>query len=137
MSFEVDTKDFDMKFAEIVKNTIPRVAADALFRAGALVIRDALREEPTVPKKTGNLRRTQHIETPDITSDDISVEAGFNADYAARVHEWVPSEQYGEKQVNWTLAGSGPKFLSTKLARNKEKYMKYVADEIAKAAGGS
>jgi len=128
--FTVDTKDFDMKFAEIVKNTIPRVAADALFRAGALVIRDALREEPTVPKKTGNLRRTQHIETPDITSDEISVEAGFNANYAADVHERVG-------KTRWTLEGSGPKFLSTKLARNKEKYMKYVADEIAKAAGGS
>jgi hypothetical protein len=135
--FTFDTKDFDIKFTELVKKTIPRLAGDALFKAGALVIRDSILEEPTVPKKTGNLRRTQKILPAEIGDDEISVDVGFNADYAAKVHEMGEGLGFlwgNVRSVHWTLPGSGPKFLSTKLAKNKEKYMQFVADEILKAS---
>lgn len=128
--FTMDVKDFQKNMAELAKNTIPKVVGNALFKAGALVIRDAILEEPTCPKKTGNLRRTQKVLLPDISRDEIGVDVGFNADYAAKVHE-LP------EKTNWTLPGSGPKYLSSKLARNKDKYMKFAADDIAKVAKSS
>jgi len=120
--FSVDFSDFDKKFAKIVNDAIPSAGAQGLEKAAAYLLRDAILERPTAPKKTGNLRRTQKVEKP-ILKPDISIEAGFTADYSAAVHEMPDTN-------NFTEPGSGPKFLESKLIRNKEKYMKIVADEI-------
>jgi len=120
--FSVDFSDFDKKFMRIVTIAIPSAGARGLKKSAAYLLRDAILERPTVPKKSGNLRRTQKVEKPEL-KPDISVEAGFAADYAAAVHEMPSSNDFTEP-------GSGPKFLEAKLIRNKEKYMKIAADEI-------
>lgn len=118
MTFE--TKDFDIKFPRVINKEIPKAGADSAFKVAGMVIRDAILEEPRVPHKTGNLWRSQKIEAPRIEHGEITIELGFDAEYAAAVHE-APSN------LNWTMTGSGPKFLESKLIKNKEKYMAEIA----------
>ena len=124
--FSMDFSDFDKKFAKIVKKAIPELAAKALFQVGGKVIADAIKKQPRAPQLTGNLWRSQLIMPPKILKD-ISIEVGFAAEYAARLHE-APSNW------NWTLAGSGPKYLEAKLSQYHRNYMKFVADFIAAGA---
>ena len=115
-----DTKDFDIKFPRVINKEIPEAATNTFPRVAGMVLRDAILEEPKAPHKTGHLKRSQVIEQPKIEHGEISIEQGFDVEYAGVVHE-MPSN------VNWSMAGSGPKFLEAKLIRNKEKYMAELA----------
>jgi len=149
--FYIDAKatDFDEKFAEITKNVIPELAAKGLFNAANELLRDAIVEAPQAPKDKGDLWGSRmviipqiagsqqgkagiKVETKQSTGRDIDVEAGFNSVYATRQHEAEP----GEFNYTTTKGASrpGPKFLESKMARNKNKYMKITADTIK--AGG-
>ena len=123
-----DTKDFDVKLPRVINKEIPEESASMAYKVAAMVIRDAILEEPRAPHKTGNLWRSQKIERPKIEKGEITIELGFDADYAAAVHE-MPSN------VNWTMAGSGPKYLEAKLIKNKEKYMAEIAEGLRRKAG--
>jgi len=136
-----DTRDFDVKFKQVTEKRIPSAAERGLFQTGALVIRDAIMEQPQVPKSRGvtkeggkrgqapgHLRRSQKIEHPKTIGKITGVEVGFDTDYAAAVHE-MPGT------VNWSTPGTGPKYLESKLIRNKEKYAKNVADNIKRESG--
>ena len=118
MTFE--TKDFDIKLPRVINKEIPEAAASTFSKVAGMVLRDAITEEPKAPHKTGHLWREQKIEQPKIERGEISIELGFDVEYASAVHE-MPSN------VNWTMIGSGPKFLEAKLLRNKEKYMAELA----------
>ena len=126
--FTLNTKDFDIKFPHVMNKEIPEAAAFTMYGVAAVVIRDAILEEPKAPHKTGHLKRTQQIEAPQIRAGEISIEQGFNADYAAAVHE-MPAT------TNWSMTGSGSKFLEAKLIKNKEKYMAMIAEGIKKKGG--
>ena len=115
-----DTKDFDIKLPRVINKEIPEAAASTFPRVAGMVLRDAILEEPKAPHKTGHLWREQKIEQPKIERGEISIELEFDVEYASAVHE-MPSN------VNWTMIGSGPKFLEAKLLRNKEKYMAELA----------
>ncbi len=121
-----DTKVFDLKFGKITRKHIPEAAATTAHKVAGIVIRDSILEEPRAPHKTGNLWRSQKIERPRIEQGEITIELGFDADYAAFVHEMPAPYQRP------TMTGSGPKFLEAKLIKNKEKYM----EEIAKGMKG-
>ena len=116
----LNTKDFDIKFPNVCDNQIPQAAATGFYIVAGMVIADAILEEPRAPHDTGNLWRSQLIEAPQIKLGEISIVLGFDADYAAVVHEMPGS-------TVWKMAGSGPKFLEAKLIKNKEKYMAELA----------
>lgn len=118
-----DSRDFDIKFGKVTGKVIPKRSATGIYQVAGEVIRDAILQVPRAPHKSGNLWRSQKIEPPKIEHGEIFVVFGFDADYAAPVHE-MPSN------VNWTMAGSGPKYLEAKLIKNKEKYIKKAADNI-------
>lgn len=121
-----NTKDFDIKFAKVCDKAIPKAAADQMhYRVAGMVLRDSILEEPRAPHLTGNLWRSQKIEKPQILKGEVTIELGFDADYAAFVHE-MPAYKTP------SMVGSGPKFLEAKLIKNKEKYMA----EIAKGMQG-
>ena len=122
-----NTKDFDIKLPRVINKEIPEAAASTFPRVAGMVLRDAITEEPKAPHKTGHLWREQKIEPPKIERGEISIELGFDVEYAATLHE-APSNW------NWTMTGSGPKFIETKLIRNKEKYMSEIAEGIRKKA---
>ena len=123
-----NTKDFDIKFPRVINKEIPEESAMLEYKVAGMVIRDAILEEPRAPHKTGNLWRSQKIEPPRIMAGEITIELGFDTEYATPVHE-MPSN------VNWTMVGSGPKFLEAKLIKNKEKYMGMIADGLRRKAG--
>ena len=118
--FYLDFSDFNRGFEKIVEDEWPEHAQMGLFQAGALLIRDAITEEPTAPKKTGHLRRSQLIKPIEQKGLFIGIEVGFNVPYAGKLHE-------APNGTNWTEPGSGPKFIETKMAKNKEKYYAHVA----------
>lgn len=119
----MDFKDFDKKFDRLVKKTIPEVAGQALFEVGPYILRDAIMEEPRAPHLWGGLWRSQRVLKPEFQAMAIMVTVGFNIAYAARLHE-------APNNWNWTLPGSGPKYLESKLIKNKRKYMEKAADKI-------
>jgi len=98
-------------------------AAKGLMLEGAKVIKYAIEEKPRAPHLEGHLWRSQRIKKTEIKKDAITLYVGFNVPYAAKLHEALSA-------ISWTLAGSGPKYLSSKLARHKEEHMKNVAAHI-------
>jgi len=98
-------------------------AADGLFLEGAKVIKNAIEEKPRAPHLEGHLWRSQRVKKMGVKKDAITLYVGFNVPYAAKLHEAL-------NVTNWTLAGSGPKYLSSKLTRHKEEHMKNVAGFI-------
>lgn len=133
MSFTMNWKDFDSRFKAIVEKTIPGLAEKGLFKAGAELIKYAIKEEPRCPHKTGRLWGAQKIIATS-TLSKIEVEVGFNTNYAAAVHEMLQGNEQWGMVVQWTLKGSGPKYLSSKLPRHKDDLMKKAADEISGGA---
>ena len=121
----MDFSEFNKGFEKYLKKHKIESAA-ALEKVAAFVLADAVNEQPTVPKKTGTLRRSQAISKAQIGRKGISIVFGFNTEYAARLHE-APSNW------NWSEPGSGPKYLQSKLEKNMKKYMKQVAEEIKEA----
>ena len=119
----MDFKDFNKGFRLIIETTIPDLAQVGLFKAGALLIKDAITVEPKAPHLTGHLWRSQKIEKLMEGKNIIGVQVGFDVPYAARLHE-------APDNWNWTLDGSGPKFLESKMAGNPNKYIEPAAKHI-------
>lgn len=119
----MDWSDFDRGFERMIRRTGPQLAATGLRHAAAHAISDAIQEEPRAPHKTGALWRFQRVDDPVITEDSIFILCGFDIEYAAAMHEAPPG-------LNYTLEGSGPKFLEAKFAKYGEKYMRMTAEYI-------
>lgn len=122
--FFVNTTDFDQKFEKVIKNTIPSLAHKGLFNASNAAFTDTKNEQPYLPRDIGDLEGSWEVHKPS-NLQDLFVEFGFNIIYAARLHE------DGKPGWNWTRPGSGPKYLESKLIRNKDRYMKIVALTIS------
>jgi hypothetical protein len=137
----LSTIDFDAKFKQIVETTMIGKLAEGLFRAGAMLLRDAITVKPKAPHRMGALWRSQQVNKPVKNWSEISVDAGFNIAYAAYQHE---GQRAGGSHVvkNYSISRTekvpaeqtefGPKFLSKKLAANRMKYMQAVADYCLK-----
>jgi len=122
-----DSRDFDLKFKRVTGTVIPQVAAQAFREVAPLILADAITKEPKAPHDTGNLWRSQKVDAPKTSKNEVYIEYGFNAEYAGIVHE-MPTT------TNWTMPGSGPKFLETKLLMYGKSYYEKIAAKI-KAAG--
>ena len=122
-----DSRDFDLKFKRVTGTVIPQAAAQAFREQAPLILADAITKVPRAPHDTGNLWRSQKVSAPQITKREIFIEYGFNAEYAAKVHE-LPDT------TAWTMPGSGPKYLETKLLMYGKSYFEKIAAKI-KAAG--
>lgn len=136
--FYMDTTKFDRDFRRICKHTIPSLREKGLFEALGEVLHDAINVEPKVPKDKGDLRGSGEIDVKGAFLRNAQTGiVGFNREYAAKVHE-APDKKYnpmpGKKDINWSLPGSGPKFLESKLPRFKEKYIAIVAARIRRGA---
>jgi hypothetical protein len=119
----MDFSSFNAGFRDLINTVIPGHAQKGLFQAGALIIRHAITEEPRVPHLTGHLWRSQKIEVLKEDGNFIGVAIGFNTDYAAKLHE-APSGW------NWTMPGSGPKYLSSSMVGHRNDAMQKCADYI-------
>jgi|GEM_PF-3358825 len=124
-SFSVDFRKFNKTFFPLVENKIPNFTAKGIFNAAAEMLQDADKDAPQTPFKHGDLRGSKKIEKPEIKYNKISVEAGYNIKYAAKLHEgqyhFVPRKG---------ITSPGRKWLESKMAAYKEKYMKIAAMAI-------
>lgn len=120
----LDYSLFKASFTKIVTKTIPDKAGKAEFAVGAMIIKDAILIKPMVPRDIGDLQASGEIH-PDNNPLALSVIVGFNKEYAAKWHESVG------KNINWSLVGSGAKYLESKLAMFKDKYMRFFASFIS------
>jgi len=128
-------------------------------RAGLMLLHDSILEQPTVPKKEGDLRgsgsvhvqgkfleaspaigidstpNTANIDPP--IGDVIEATVGFNKPYAAVQHEgtWQTGPLAGVQIVNYTEPSSGPKFLESKMAAHGERYIEEAADTMRRRMG--
>jgi len=145
--FTWDTSDFDKKFKEIIKKTIPDLIEKGVGRATLQLLNDCVMEVPTVPIKEGWLRgsgsvfvqnkiaaistfgrpgkaNTEHSEN--IGAGEFVGVCGFNTPYAAKMHEGI--------DFKFTEPSSGAKYMESKLLRNKARYMTIIANAIKEGA---
>ena len=96
--------------------------------AVAYVRRDMEKTPPLIPVAPdgGNLRSSWFANAVRDSANRFGVEFGFNANYAAFVHEML-DEVYG-KEINWSRPGSGPKFFEKALDRNHNEILQIIAD---------
>lgn len=88
---------------------VEEIRIKALTDVSKQILDDCSNVYPKVPYDTGVLEASKKFQ---IYED--SVEIGFTAPYSAAVHEMIKSKT--GNPINWKRPGSGPKFLSTKLA---------------------
>lgn len=127
-NFKLDTRDFDIKFDELIKNAIPGAISKGLFDAGTVLLKMAKDEAPQCPKDVGDLWGSGTVKPITGGYQEVGVEVGFNSEYAAYQHEQEP----GKFNYTTTKGAShpGPKYLETKLVRHKQDLMEIVATAI-------
>lgn len=127
----MDFSKFKEAFRKITEKTIPKEAGKGLFKAGNELLSDAIKKSPKAPFDEGHLRASARVDKAEVKRREISVDAGFNIEYAARWHE-IPKG--AEKNINWSLPGSGRKYLETKMYQFKDKYMYIAALHVKRSA---
>lgn len=111
----------------------PQAIKKAVYFEAELIMADS--KENYVPKDDGTLYRSGVVEPPVIDGINIYVKMGFGgaaADYAEAVHEHPSSHSplsWKGKVINWSIPGTGPKYLEIPF-RKAEKGM---ANRVAKS----
>lgn len=132
----LNTKEFDKKFFKIVNKAIPEEAQKGQFNAASELLLDADRVVPKTPFLKGDLKGSKKVEVK-VTSGKIETQAGFDIEYARRVHELGVKKEGDTSEpenINWTTPGTGAKFLQSKMPMFKNKYMKIIAETIKQSA---
>ncbi len=141
--FTIDFSDFAKKFKKIAEDVVPSLAEKGVGRATLQLLNDCVMEVPTVPllesflrgsgsafvqnklvavSEHGKPRDAATVSTESIKPGDVVGMVGFNSVYAARQHEGI--------DFKFTEPSSGPKYLESKLHRNKERYFSIIANTI-------
>lgn len=130
MSLVLDFKKFNKGITQMTRNVDKELREKAMFQAGNELLRDAIRVIPKAPFDEGHLRASARTSKPKVGGGKAEIAAGFNIVYAARWHELTPAE---DARINWTLPGSGRKYLETKLWMFKDKYMAIIGKVLGRA----
>jgi hypothetical protein len=121
-------------FKKFTDYKMPNAIGKAQFQTGWMVIRYANTKKPYTPRDKSDLQASGRVEvvpTSKIMGATVAsdVIVGFNKEYAAKLHEMPKG-----RKVNWTLPGSGRKYLETKLYHYKRDFMRFMAEIISKLA---
>jgi len=129
--FYLDTTDFDKKFDDLDKKIIPDATKKGLADGMNELLRDSIEKPPQAPKEIGDLWGSiAGTVKVFIKRGVMSVIGGFNIKYARRHHEAEPGEFKYTTDKGATQPG--PKFMQSKMAAYREKYMEIVANSIRK-----
>lgn len=141
--FDIDFKDFERKFNNVMKKIVPDLAEKGLAKAGMQLLNDSIMQQPTVPHKEGWLRGSGSVfvqneltgestsgkkgkaakgHTEPIRANELVAVVGFNTPYAARLHE--------HPEFHFKEPGAGGKYLESKMSRYKNLYFKIIANAI-------
>jgi hypothetical protein len=134
MSIGVEGLDKAISLATSVTGG-PKAARRALRKWAERVVRDIKKDDVPMSLHGGTLRSTIHVE-----QDEEGVEivaGGPAAPYAREVHEdfsWHRENVPGwPSKINWTKAGTGPKYLERPALEAMPGIIPAIWDEIAKA----
>jgi hypothetical protein len=135
MGMTIDMTDFEKGFKKLVNQAAPEQLEIGMSKAANELLHDAIYEKPYAPFDKGDLRASARVSKVVMTKDETAVDAGFNIQYAARWHELSPSE---DSRINWTLPGSGRKYLESKMANteNRKKYLEVIGAYLKSLLGG-
>lgn len=149
---EMDVSAF-IKGLDLAAKEMKQAAERGMAKAVLQLMDDTIEEYPGIPQDEHVLRASgsafvnnrlvgtsndNGIGQPIVQSEDelgpnkIVGAVIFGTPYAAYQHEGV---RYDGSHVvkNYTTAGTGPKFLESKLFHNTDKYLGIIAEEIANA----
>jgi len=153
MGMTLDISDFAKGFKKLAEQSAPEEIDKGLFKAGVELLHDAIYLSRGAPKEIGDLWASGSIKgegaiipVPDgkpslppsgfksmQESVGVSMEVGFNIEYAAYVHEGHRKD--GSHKIKWWtyMKGAhdpGPKFLESKMASKAAKYMWIVGEHL-------
>lgn len=94
-----------------------------LILAGIHIRRETETGPLVVPVDTGNLRHSW-VTTSFKVPEGISHNIGYNANYAAFVHEMIG----GDKKINWNRPNSGSKWFQAALGRNHKQILSIIRE---------
>ena len=128
--FSTNLELFQKTFFPLVEESMIKEAKKGIFKGANLILDFAEVQVPMVPEKIGDLRSSRKVEKVIFEIGYISATLGYNIDYAAKLHE-LPQSQSDRR--NWTLPGSGSKWLEKSIIKNKEEAVKVIVKHIENA----
>lgn len=126
--YYLDFSKFKARLKRLAEVEFPEYIEKGLYNAMNELLSDSITKPPQAPKDIGDLWGSKIVENPKKTRNDINIKGGFNIKYAKRHHE-VPPGTYKYTRTKGA-AQPGPKFMQSKMAQYKDKYMGIVADTI-------
>lgn len=155
-SFSFDFKDFDNKLLKLTRDIIPERTEKGIGKACLQLLNDCVMQQPTVPIKEGFLRGSGSIFVDDkfvtasphgkkgMANENLSGTqkvnkivgvVGFNAPYASRLHEGEITRKISRRAsvksaITFSEPSAGPKFLESKMVKNRKLYFEIINTEI-------
>jgi len=121
---KLDYRQVEKSLDKLLKST-DKIAVKGVRAAAFKLVEDSKMKKPRAPHLHGHLWTQHIIDAPQFKINLISVRVGSSTPYAARLHQ-------GEESWNWTLAGSGPKWIITKIMAYGKDYLKIQYEVIKK-----
>ena len=119
-----------------ISSKFPDDVASALYYEANIEMTEAKRRCPRSPGG-GTLRASGFVADPERKGRNIIVVLGFGgaaSDYAEAVHEHLsehsPPSWQGKEELDWTIPGTGPKFLEGPLKESAPYMGKRIAARI-------
>jgi hypothetical protein len=125
IDFNIDTSLFQKDFNKISDIVLNKAAITGVENAVKVFHNLADNEVPKTPELTGALRASAKEETRREAFGAIVGVLSYNTPYAAKWHEFPDGDE-----INWTLPGSGTKYMEAKMGTSKNKIMEPIAIEI-------
>jgi hypothetical protein len=143
----LDTRDFDRKMGVLMSAVIPAKMRKGLAKAGSALMEDTIMDLPSTPLLTSALRGSGAVFvnmkkvdnssrhkfegaadfqplTAEAENKGMVADIVFNAPYAARWHENLPSSG------KFSYEGAGIKYMEVKMVEGAMKYMEIIAQEV-------
>ena len=122
MGFELDISELTDVVKILIKKSKPEAVETALVKACWKILNDSVEESPKTPHRHGHLRESAIVNK----SKDDDIMFGYTAEYAAKWHNWEGPEP------NWSESGVGTKYVTTKIIKNKQEYLKLIGESLKK-----
>jgi hypothetical protein len=125
IDFNLDTSKFSRDFNMITDKVKNEAAITGMWNTVKELHKLTDNEVPKTPMLTGDLRESAKEEVRREAFGAIVGVLSYNTPYAAKWHEYPDGDE-----INWTLPGSGTKYMEAKLSPFKDRIMEPIAVEI-------
>lgn len=124
---KLDYKTVERNLQKLNKSS-EKIVVKAVRAAAMQLVIDSKTKKPYAPFETGKLYLQFLIDKPQFKINNILIRVGASTPYAAQLHEGKPT-------WNWTLPGSGPKYILSKILAYGDTYIKIQHGVIQKEMG--